>query len=87
MPIQVDLHRGCVCLDTKRKMLAYTKRDSILICKPSGKIKDTIKNSHDKKYEFKDLSGIDYCQSADLYVVTDVQLHCVMLVPRLDLDK
>ena len=78
--LQEHEYRGCICLDTKRKLIAYTSSTSIVVLKPSGKVKDVIKDSHDKNHQFKQLSGIDYCPSADLYVVTDIKRHCVMLV-------
>ena len=75
-----EIGLGGLSYDTKRSLFILTLPHCVVCVKPPSKRGGQGKIKRRIEIKSENLYGIDYSASADLYVVTDIHQHCVMIV-------
>ena len=69
-------NNGCICIDTTRNHIVIVDRDQGLLCMTkTGKVVREIPIP-----DGRCMYGVTYCHHRDMYVVTDVNNHCLWFV-------
>ena len=67
---------GCICIDTKRGLLVTTDVGTRMVCmsKTGQMVKEITITGYEK------MCGVTYCPNRDIYVVSDIDKHCLWFI-------